>query len=132
MAKILCVLYPDPVDGYPPEYARDALPRIEKYPGGQTLPTPSSVDFSPGELLGSESGELGLRTFLEETGHKLVVTTDKEGARLGLRPAPARCRGGHLPAVLAGLSGRRAAQTRREPQAGHHRRDHLFELHQRL
>ena len=59
MAKIVCVLYDDPVDGYPPAYARDDIPKIESYPDGQTTPTPSAIDFSPGELLGCVSGELG-------------------------------------------------------------------------
>jgi formate dehydrogenase len=40
MAKVLCVLYDDPVDGYPKSYARDDLPVIGGYPGGQTLPSP--------------------------------------------------------------------------------------------
>ena len=44
-----------------------------------TTPTPSAIDFKPGELLGSVSGELGLRKFLEKAGHTLVVTSDKEG-----------------------------------------------------
>ncbi|MFG1709504.1 NAD-dependent formate dehydrogenase [Nonomuraea sp. M3C6] len=79
MAKVLCVLYDDPVDGYPTSYARDDLPVIEGYPGGQTLPTPEAVDFTPGHLLGSVSGGLGLRRFLEERGHTLVVTSDKDG-----------------------------------------------------
>ncbi|MFG3043475.1 NAD-dependent formate dehydrogenase [Streptomyces sp. NPDC048241] len=79
MAKIVCVLYPDPVDGFPPRYARTSLPKIEGYPGGQTLPSPNGIDFTPGELLGSVSGELGLREFLESRGHTLVVTSDKEG-----------------------------------------------------
>jgi formate dehydrogenase len=79
MAKILCVLYADPVDGYPKTYARDALPLLECYPDGQTLPTPKQIDFNPGDLLGSVSGELGLRKFLEARGHTLVVTTDKDG-----------------------------------------------------
>jgi formate dehydrogenase len=79
MAKILCVLYPDPVDGYPPDYARDDIPVLRGYPDGQTLPTPESIDFTPGQLLGSVSGELGLRPFLEAAGHTLVVTSDKEG-----------------------------------------------------
>jgi formate dehydrogenase len=77
--KILCVLYDDPVDGYPKSYARDDIPSLQHYPGGQTLPTPEALDFQPGELLGSVSGELGLRTFLEKNGHTLVVTSDKDG-----------------------------------------------------
>ncbi|MGH2591107.1 MAG: NAD-dependent formate dehydrogenase [Actinomycetota bacterium] len=79
MAKVLCVLYDDPVDGYPPAYPRDAVPPIERYPDGQTTPTPDSLDFTPGELLGSVSGELGLRRFLEGAGHELFVTSDKDG-----------------------------------------------------
>ncbi len=79
MAKILCVLYDDPVDGYPPKYARDDVPKITGYPGGQTTPTPQAIDFTPGELLGSVSGELGLRKYLEANGHTLVVTSDKDG-----------------------------------------------------
>jgi formate dehydrogenase len=80
MAKVLAVLYDDPVDGYPKKYARDDIPKIDHYPGGMTTPTPSKIDFKPGELLGSVSGELGLRKFLEKAGHTLVVTSDKDGA----------------------------------------------------
>ncbi|MYX05433.1 NAD-dependent formate dehydrogenase [Streptomyces sp. SID8375] len=80
MAKILAVLYPDPVGGYPPDYARDEIPTITGYPGGQAAPTPQAIDFTPGQLLGCVSGELGLRRFLEERGHTFVVTSDKEGA----------------------------------------------------
>jgi formate dehydrogenase len=79
MAKVIAVLYPDPVDGYPKKYARDDIPKITKYPDGQTAPTPSAIDFKPGELLGSVSGELGLRKFLEKAGHTLVVTSSKDG-----------------------------------------------------
>jgi formate dehydrogenase len=79
MAKVVCVLYDDPVDGYPSSYARDDLPNLQRYPGGQTLPTPKAIDFQPGVLLGSVSGELGLRKFLEGQGHSLVVTSDKDG-----------------------------------------------------
>jgi formate dehydrogenase len=79
MAKVLCVLYDDPVDGYPAKYARDDIPKIERYPDGMTTPTPSKIDFKPGELLGSVSGELGLRKFLEDAGHALVMTSDKDG-----------------------------------------------------
>jgi formate dehydrogenase len=80
MAKIMCVLYDDPVDGYPTSYARGGLPQLDRYPDGQTLPTPSGIDFTPGELLGSVSGGLGLRKYLEGLGHEFIVTSDKEGA----------------------------------------------------
>jgi Lactate dehydrogenase and related dehydrogenases len=79
MANVLCVLYNDPVDGYPPAYPRDDVPQIEHYPDGQTTPTPEAIDFTPGELLGCVSGALGLREFLEQGGHTLVVTSDKDG-----------------------------------------------------
>jgi formate dehydrogenase len=79
VANVLCVLYDDPVDGYPPSYARDDVPKIESYYGGGSTPTPEAIDFTPGELLGSVSGELGLRSFLEERGHQLTVTSDKDG-----------------------------------------------------
>ncbi|MEM9706795.1 MAG: NAD-dependent formate dehydrogenase [Pseudomonadota bacterium] len=79
MAKVVCVLYDDPVDGYPNQYARDAVPEITRYPDGQTAPTPKNVDFIPGQLLGSVSGELGLRKYLEENGHTFVVTASKDG-----------------------------------------------------
>ena len=80
MANILCVLYDDPVDGYPPSYARDEIPTIERYSGRpDRRRRREAIDFTPGELLGSVSGELGLRSFLEERGHTLVVTSDKDG-----------------------------------------------------
>lgn len=79
MAKVLCVLYDDPIEGHPTSYPRSDIPTIATYPGGQSAPTPSAVDFVPGELLGSVSGELGLRRFLEGAGHALVVTADKDG-----------------------------------------------------
>ena len=80
MAKILCVLYPDPVGGYPKSYARNDIPKIDHYPGGQTAPTPKRIDFTPGKLLGCVTGELGLRKYLEEQGHTFIVTADKDGA----------------------------------------------------
>ena len=79
MTKVLCVLYDDPVEGHPTDYARPGLPELSGYPDGQSLPTPEAIDFTPGELLGSVSGELGLRPFLERGGHEFVVTSDKEG-----------------------------------------------------
>ena len=42
MAKILCVLYDDPVTGYPKTLIRDNVPVLAGYPDGQTLLTPSA------------------------------------------------------------------------------------------
>ena len=77
--KILCVLYDDPKKGMPKAYPLSDLPKLEKYPDGMSLPTPKGRDFTPGQLLGCVSGELGLRKFLESNGHKLVVTNSKDG-----------------------------------------------------
>lgn len=79
MAKILCVLYPDPENGFPPRYARDDIPVISTYANGQSAPTPKGpLGFEPGELVGCVSGELGLRSYLEKHGHELIVTSDKD------------------------------------------------------
>ncbi len=79
MAKVLIVLYDDPITGMPKKYTRDDIPKIEKYPDGQTTPTPKNIDFNPGELLGCVSGALGLSKYLEGQGHSLIVTSDKDG-----------------------------------------------------
>jgi formate dehydrogenase len=81
MAKILCVLYDDPITGYPTTYARNDIPEIKSYPGGQSTPTPKQIDFTPGQLLGSVSGGLGLRKYLESLGHTFIVTSDKDGEK---------------------------------------------------
>ena len=78
--KVLCILYDDPTGGMPSSYAIDELPKIDKYPDGTSVPNPKAIDFKPGELLGCVSGELGLRKFLEDAGHTLVVTSSKDGA----------------------------------------------------
>ena len=77
--KVLCVLYDDPKGGMPKSYPLNDLPKLEKYPDGMTLPSPKGRDFTPGELLGCVSGELGLRKFLESNGHELIVTNSKDG-----------------------------------------------------
>jgi formate dehydrogenase len=80
MARVLCVLYPDPQAGYPPVYARDDIPTITHYADGQGIPTPKGpLGFKPGELVGCISGELGLRSYLEKLGHEFIVTSDKDG-----------------------------------------------------
>ena len=77
--QILCVLYDDPKGGMPKSYPLSDLPKLEKYPDGMTLPSPKGRDFTPGQLLGCVSGELGLRKFLESNGHEFIVTNSKDG-----------------------------------------------------
>lgn len=77
--KILLVLYEDPLEGYSNRSIREDIPVIKVYPNGQKVPNPKKIDFKPGQLLGSVSGELGLRKFIEEEGHTLIVTSDKDG-----------------------------------------------------
>ena len=77
--KVLCVLYDDPAAGFPPSYARESIPTLTRYPDGQALPSPAAIDFTPGDLLGSVSGGLGLERFLAGRGHRFVVTSDKDG-----------------------------------------------------
>lgn len=78
MAEILCVLHPDPENGYPPAYARDFIPHITSYANGQTAPSPYYLGFTPGVLLGCVSSELGLRPYFEGLGHKLILTSNKD------------------------------------------------------
>ncbi|MGW4495999.1 NAD-dependent formate dehydrogenase [Streptomyces sp. NPDC004376] len=82
MATVLCVLYPDPQSGYPPVYARDDIPEVPWYPNGRPAPAPQGpLGFTPGELVGCVSGELGLRDYLEKLGHTFIVTSDKDGGQ---------------------------------------------------
>lgn len=78
--KILCALYADPKEGYPPKYSRTEIPKIETYANGQTVPNPKGLGFTPGELVGCVSGGLGLKSWLESLGHEFIVTDDKDGA----------------------------------------------------
>ena len=56
-----------------------AFRRLTTIQAVRRCPTPKAIDFQPGALLGSVSGELGLRKFLEIQGHTFVVTSDKDG-----------------------------------------------------
>jgi formate dehydrogenase len=49
------------------------------YADGRTMPSPTAIDFTPGELLGDATGALGLRKFLAARGHSLTVLSDQDG-----------------------------------------------------
>ena len=63
MAKILCVLYDDPVDGYPPEYARDDIPKIDQYPDGMTAPSPRRSISSQANCSAASPASSGFASF---------------------------------------------------------------------
>jgi hypothetical protein len=54
MAKIVCVLYDDPIDDYSPSHARDSIAKITVYPGGQ-------IHRRYSRLLGGVFDKQGLR-----------------------------------------------------------------------
>ena len=64
MAKILCVLYDDPVDGYPILMRAPICPKSIVIRVARHCRRLKAIDFKPGALLGSASGELGLRKYL--------------------------------------------------------------------
>jgi formate dehydrogenase len=80
VARVLCVLYNDPERGNPVVYAREGIPRIELYSDGQNIPSPTAIDFTPGELLGDVTSALGLRKFLATRGHSLTVLSDQDAS----------------------------------------------------
>jgi formate dehydrogenase len=83
-AKVVSVLYDDPITGYPTTYSRSSIPSITRYPDGQTTPNPKKSLGQEVKLYGSVSGELGLRDYLESLGHEYVVTSDKDGVNAEL------------------------------------------------
>ena len=151
MANVLCVLYDDPVDGYPPAYARDDVPEIERLPR-----RPEHADARGARLHARRAARQRLRRARAARvprGPRPPADRHlRQGRpRLGLRARAARGRGRDLAAVLARLPDRRADREGAEAEAGadgrdrlrprrpaggdrarhHRRRGHLLEQHQR-
>ena len=76
--KIFSIRYNDPKSGMPMSYPHNALPNREQYTDGMNLLSPKEIDFTPERLLGYISRELGLTKFLEDCGHNLKVTSNKD------------------------------------------------------
>lgn len=76
--KVIAVVYDDPFKEHPKTYMRNSFPKIKRLPHVETLPTLKKLDFKPGQLLASVSDKLELRKFLEDLGHRLVVTSNKD------------------------------------------------------
>ena len=151
MAKILAVLYPDPVDGYPKTYARDDVPKIDHYPDGQTVPNPQVDRLQTRPAAGQRFRRAGPAQVSRRPGPHARRDLRQGRPQLGVRARAARRRHRHLAAVLARLSHQGALRQGQEPEARHHcrhrlrphrsagrdgqghhrRRDHLQQLDQR-
>jgi len=82
MAKVLCVLYDDPVGGYPASYARDGVPTIDRYPSGQMLPTPKASADKMGRPRTNDRGDLQAAVLLPT----LAASSGGDGLRWGPTP----------------------------------------------
>ncbi len=118
MAKVLCVLYDDPVDGYPHAYARDGIPQSSATPTARALPTPEGHRLHAGRAAGQRLRRA--RAARVPGGRRPRAGRDLRQGRpgLGVRAGAAGRRGRDLPAVLARLPDRRADRQGAEAQAG--------------
>ncbi len=124
MAKVVCVLYDDPVAGYPKYYARDDVPKLERYPDGQTLPTPKGIDFQPGSCWAASPVNLDCGSSLKRRATSWWSPRTRT-VRTQVGAGTAGCRHRDLAAILARLHHRGAHREGAEAQTRHHRRHRL-------
>lgn len=79
-----CVLYDDPVDGYPSNYARDGLPHLDRYPGGRRFPRrrPSISNRGFCSAACRELGHAPLHPETENLFDEAMIARKKRGAYL--------------------------------------------------
>ena len=125
MAKVLAVLYDDPVDGYPPKYARDDIPKIDHYPGRHDDAHAEQDRLQAGRtarqrLRRARASQVS-RGCRPHPGRDL-----RQGrSQLRLREGASRRRDRHLAAVLARLHDQGALRQGEEAEARRHRRHRL-------
>ena len=108
MATILCVLYDDPVDGYPTSYARDDIPVVEHYFDGQTTPSPAGDRLPARRAARQRLRRARPADVPRRAGPPLRRHVGQGRRRLRLRAGAAERRRRDLAAVLAGLPDGRA------------------------
>ena len=81
MAKIVCVLYDDPVDGYPKSYARDDLPKLDtlSWRTERCRRRRRSIS-SRARCSAASPANWACANSSKSNGHSFVVTSDKDGA----------------------------------------------------
>ena len=125
MAKVLCVLYDDPVTGYPTSYARDEIPMLERYPDGQTMPTPRGSTSRPALCSAASPASLGCEVSSRRTATRSSSPRTRTARTPCFEKELARRRHRDLAAVLARLPDGGADREGPEAQAGRHRRHRL-------
>ena len=121
MATVLCVLYDDPVDGYPTVVrARRRSRRSSATTAARPRRRRRRSTSRPASCSAASPASSGCAAFLEERGHRFVVTVGQGRARLGVRARAARRRRRDLAAVLARVPDRRAHREGAEPEARDH------------
>ena len=68
MAKVVCVLYDDPVDGYPTKYARDGLPKLDRYPAARRFPRRRPLTLNQGSCSAACPANSGYGNFSKTRG----------------------------------------------------------------
>ena len=81
MATVLCVLYDDPVDGYPlGVLARRHPGRSSATSTGRTTPSPRRSTSLPAACSGASPASSACGASSRRTGTRFIVTSDKDGA----------------------------------------------------
>ena len=124
MAKIVCVLYDDPVDGYPTFYARDD-PEDRRLSGRPDAPTPKAHRLQAGHIARQRLRRTGPAQIPRRTWPHVGRDLRQGRRKLGAREGTARRRDRHLAAVLAGLPDGGADRQGAEAEAGDHGRHRL-------
>ena len=103
MAKVLCVLYDDPVDGYPKSYPRDGLPVLDELPGRPDAPDARGDRLHPGRTARQRLGRARAAEIPGGLGPHARRHLGQGRRRLGVRARAPRRGRRDLPTVLAGV-----------------------------
>ena len=125
MAHVLCVLYDDPVDGYPKSYPRDDIPKIDHYPGGFTTPTPKGDRLHARRAPGQRERRAWPATVPRGGRPPADRHVGQGRPRFDFRARAANRRRCHQSALLAGVHDGRAVRQGAKPEARDHGRNRV-------
>ncbi len=125
MAKILAVLYPDPVDGYPEDVRPRRRPQDRPLPRRSDRPQSPIDRFQTRPAARQRFRRAGPAQVSRRPGPHVRRDIRQGRPQLGVRARAAGRRHRHLAAVLARVSHQGEARQGQEPEARHHRRHRL-------